>query len=117
MPPNKACPCCKGLVPDWHFEWYTQDDQKAVFGGRLAMECPFCHAGVLYDLFDLFPAPTGVVIAKRDVTKAAYWANCNDGMSLKLYLETERGRPYAHQWNDAAVESADHNAINYPEGV
>lgn len=114
MPPNRLCPCCGVLIPDWHFEWHTKDDQREIVAGRKAMECPLCKVEVHYDLFDLSPAPGQPVVAKRDVAKAAVWANFNNGTTLKKYLETEQGHPYADQWNDAEVEKADNDALTNP---
>src|SRR5438132_2374419 len=114
MPPNRECPWCRALVPDWHFEWYSQDEQREIVAGRAAMECPFCKAGVGYDTFDLFPASAAVRIVKRDAAKAALWANYNDGKTLKEYLGTGLGRIYADLWSDTEVEKADNDAINSP---
>ena len=81
------------------------------------MACPFCGTGVCYDTFELSPAPPGIVIARRDVTKAALWANYNDGKSLKEYLETESGGPYARLWNEAEIQNADRKAISNSPGA
>ena len=92
MPPNQKCPACTRLVPDWHREWHSAEDQKSIFDGKAAMECPFCKGSIAYDQFLLLAvAESGRVLVKRDVSKAAEWAwNC-DGKTLREYLRTPAG--------------------------
>jgi len=107
MPPERQCPSCKEVVPDWHFEWHAGDDQKAIYEGKLAMTCPFCGAGVTYDGFDLGPASPKLRKAQRDITKASCWARMNGGGSLAKYLQTEIGQPYVGLWSRRKVQAAD----------
>lgn len=102
MPPETLCPVCLTLVRDWRFEWHTVEDQKAIFGGQTAMECPACGAALSFDGFALKEA-AGVTIAKRDLSKAARWARMQS-RDLKSYLETAEGATFAPFWT--AVEVA-----------
>src|SRR5215510_7957609 len=87
MPPEAKCPWCDAMVPDWHFEWHTQQDQRDIFAGNKAMECPFCRAGAAFDGFVLAKAPSGRVSARRELRVAALWAR-NQNQSLAEYLKT-----------------------------
>ena len=108
MPPEARCPFCTNIVPDWHFEWHSKQDQSEIFAGNKAMECPLCHAGVGFDGFVVTKLENRVV-AVRDIGKAALWAR-NQNRSLHDYLQTDEGRPFASSWSEAQIESADRAA-------
>jgi hypothetical protein len=102
------CPACRRIVPDWHREWHSLEDQKNLFDGKEAMECPFCKSAIAYDNFlELSVAQSGRILAKRVALKAAEWARNCDGKSLQEYLLTPPGIPYGGSWSDAEIQAAD----------
>lgn len=108
MPPNQKCPACTRMVPDWHREWHSREDQKNIFDGKAAMECPFCKGSIAYDEFlSLAVAESGRALAKRDVLQAAEWARNCDGKTLRDYLQTPPGAPYGDSWADVEIQAAD----------
>lgn len=111
MPPEMKCPFCAEIVSDWHFEWHTQQDQRDIYDGISAMECPLCRAGVAFDGFAVSEASAGLVPAKRDVAKAAHWAR-NQNKSLRDYLKTQEGQAYVQFWTDDELDAADQQAAS-----
>jgi hypothetical protein len=108
MPPNQKCPACTKMVPDWHREWHSLEDQKNIFDGKSGMECPFCKAIVTYDGFlSLAVAESGRALAKRDVLRAAEWARICDGKTLREYLRTPPGTPYGDSWSEVEIQEAE----------
>jgi len=106
MPPELKCPFCALIVPDWHFEWHTKEDQADVFLGKKTMACPYCHAGVAFDGFAVSKVELPGDVAMRDVVKATRWARVQS-KSLRDYLETREGEPYVGVWTDAEIDAAD----------
>jgi hypothetical protein len=111
MPPNEKCPICKAVVPDWHREWHTKEDQTKLYNGAASMECPLCGAAVLHARWQtpLLAAPAEGIAkkVKRDVLQAAYWSiNCNC-KPLVDYLKMPQGLPYGRYWSAAEVQQAD----------
>lgn len=106
MPPEIKCPYCEAMVPDWHFEWHTKEDQAEIFSGTRSMECPLCRTGVAFDGFVVTKVESERKIAKRDVLKAARWAQAQN-KNLREYLQTPEGVPYVTVWTEADVETAD----------
>jgi len=96
-------------VPDWHFEWHEQQDQRDIFSGKKTMKCPLCHSGVAFDGFTVTKVETERPSAERDIWKAARWARILN-KSLQEYLETSEGRPYAAFWTQDQIEAADQQA-------
>jgi hypothetical protein len=94
------------MVPDWHFEWHSVEDQKQIFAGQATMQCPLCKADVGFDGFVLIVAGSKRTPAMRDIEKAARWARNYSG-SLIQYLKQEEGRPFNSYWNAAEVQAAD----------
>lgn len=116
MPPNQRCPACARLVPDWHREWHSLEDQKNIFDGNAAMECPFCKGNIAYDKFLMLAvAESGRSLAKRDLLKAAEWARTCDGKTLREYLDTPPGAPYCDSWTDVEIQAADSKVAAKPE--
>ena len=117
MPPNERCPCCGELVPDWHREWHSREDQAKIFQESGGMECPLCGDLVMHGRWftPLAPVPAGTQVerVKRNVILAAYWA-ANNGGSLEEYMKTQEGQPYAHVWSAAAVQQADQHVTQNP---
>jgi sarcosine oxidase delta subunit len=109
MPPEIKCPYCGNIVPDWHFEWHSRQDQSDVFSGKKVMECPLCGAGVAFDGFTVMAADPELVTVKRDLWQAARWAR-NQDKSLQEYLQTREGEPYLKIWSVAEVDAADKRA-------
>ena len=97
------------MVPDWHFEWHSQQDQREVFVGNKAMECPRCQAAVAFDGFVVTKAQTSQPAAKRELRVAALWAR-NQNQSLADYLKTNEGQAYVGFWSQAEIEAADQHA-------
>src|SRR5438445_4695278 len=110
MPPDTMCPFCRRIVPDWHFEWHEQQDQNDIFSGKKTMECPLCHRGVAFDGFAVTKGEPETATAKRDILKAARWARILN-KSLREYLQTNEGRPYATFWQEGQIEAADKQAL------
>lgn len=111
MPPEIDCPFCANRVPDWHFEWHIREDQADIVTGHKAMECPFCHAGVAFDGFVVSQAPVNRALARRNIRQAARWAR-NQNVSLRDYLGTAEGHPFAGFWSNAEVDNADQEAAS-----
>jgi hypothetical protein len=105
------------MVPDWHREWHTREDQAKLFQGKAGMECPLCGATVMHAGWQvplvLAPDESTPKVA-RDVQQAAYWAAGNAGKSLADYLKTTEGQPFSQFWSDLAVRQAERNAANNP---
>src|SRR5687767_5636737 len=97
MPPELECPFCAEIVPDWHFEWHSRQDQADIIAGRKTMECPLCRAGVAFDGFDLTTAGDDRPTAVRDIEQAARWAR-NQSSTLAHYVQTREGMPFANIW-------------------
>ena len=106
MPPETICPCCGNMVADWHFEWHEQVDQKDIFAGKKAMKCPLCDSGVAFDSFTITKLESGRPAAERDIRKAARWAGILN-KSLREYIQTNEGQPYAALWTKDQIEAAD----------
>lgn len=106
MPPETKCPYCATIIPDWHFEWHAELDQREIFEGTKAMECPACRTGVAFDGFSVSKANSQQILAKRNVAKAARWARIQN-KSLNDYLQTREGEPFKNFWTPAEVEVAD----------
>jgi hypothetical protein len=113
MPPEVACPFCLLVVPDWHFEWHIRGDQAEIVAGKKAMQCPFCNAGVAFDGFTVSRPVSNCDLAHRAIQQAARWAR-NQNQSLRVYLKTREGQPFAGFWLDAEVDSADQQAAAKP---
>ena len=97
MPPNEPCPSCGGLVPDWHREWHTREDQAKLFQGVAGMECPLCGATTMHARWQtpLVMAPDeSMPKVERNVNQAAQWAAGNAGKTLADYLKTPEGQPF-----------------------
>jgi hypothetical protein len=109
MPPEIQCPFCTNMVPDWHFEWHSREDQQAIFAGERAMQCPLCGAGVGFDGFTVLKSEQSV--AHRDIQRAARWARLQN-KSLSDYLWTREGKPYKQSWSEEKVRAADEQAAN-----
>jgi hypothetical protein len=109
MPPEAKCPWCETIVPDWHFEWHTQQDQREIYAGNKAMQCPVCHAGVAFDGFVLTKAPAGQAAVLRELLIAARWARIQN-KSLADYLKTSEGQPFMAFWTEPEVATADQQA-------
>jgi len=108
MPPEKECPACSRMVPDWHFEWHTPEDQKRIFSGLATMRCPLCKTGVSFDGFALKVGDPEALILARDILQSAIWARyCAFAGSLRDYLNSTEGAPYKDFWTDEAVQAAD----------
>ena len=114
MPPEIACPVCAIIVPDWHFEWHTREDQAEIAAGRRAMQCPLCLAGVAFDGFVVSQAPADRALARRAIRQAARWAR-NQNVNLHDYLVTTEGCSFTGFWSDAEVETADQEAAAEPQ--
>ena len=112
MPPELNCPFCANLVPDWHFEWHSREDQQAIIAGEKAMQCPLCGAGVAFDGFTVTNSEQ--VVAQRNIRQAACWARLQN-KSLSDYLETREGQPYSAFWSEAEVRSADNWSAAEPQ--
>jgi hypothetical protein len=105
-------------VADWHWEWHAEPDYGDIYRGAAGMECPFCgvvviHAGGSIPL-GACPQGSRVRRAKRDITKAANWSWANNGMTLKDYLASTAGQPYASYWTPVEVQQADQQAGAQP---
>ena len=109
MPPEAKCPWCEITVPDWHFEWHTQQDQRDVYAGKKTMECPLCHAGVAFDGFVLTKARADQAMVRRKLHIAAQWARIQN-KSLADYLRTTEGQPFKAFWTEPEVDAADQQA-------
>jgi hypothetical protein len=111
MPPNQKCPACGTMVLDWHREWHSIQDQRSIFEGKAAIECPFCKGGIAYDQFLQLTSAAGSerVVAKRDIMKAAEWARVCDGKSLREYVLTLPGSAFSDAWTAAQIQAADAN--------
>ena len=114
MPPETICPYCARMVPDWHFEWHEHQDQKDIFSGKKTMKYPFCHSGVAFDGFTVSVVGSEHASAERDIWKAARWARILS-KSLREYLQTDEGRPYAAFWTEDQIAAADKRAAANPE--
>jgi hypothetical protein len=116
MPPNEKCPACGIVVPDWHREWHSLEDQKRIFAGTAGMECPCCKANIAYGSFlALSVAKSNLTIVKREILKAAEWARISDGKSLQQYLLTTPGAPYNNLWLVEEITAADAKVAATPE--
>jgi hypothetical protein len=102
------------MVADWHFEWHEQADQKDIFAGKKTMKCPLCDSGVAFDGFTITKVELGRPAAERDIRKAARWAQILN-QSLREYLQTNEGLPYAALWTENQIEAADKQALDNPE--
>jgi hypothetical protein len=108
MPPNEKCPVCGQMVADWHREWHSLEDQKSIFDGKAAMECPHCKAHIAYERFlSLTVAGPERALARRDLAKAAQWARFCNGKSLREYLQSPAGSAHRDRWTDAEIQAAD----------
>jgi len=106
MPPNQPCPACGRMVPDWHFEWHSEEDQRAIFAGRAAMVCPWCSAAVACDGLDVSAAQASLVLVHRELAKAVQWTR-NRGDVLSKDAESEIGEPYMRHWSETEIHAAE----------
>lgn len=93
-PWSEYCPRCGAEVVDWFLEWYLPQDQKKIAHHEAAMDCPFCHEGVMFDRQFLVRPYKNVPILKRDFHQAERWAELNGYATLEDYLfsgELEQG--------------------------
>jgi hypothetical protein len=99
------------MVLDWHREWHSLEVQKSIFDGKAALECPYCKSGIAYVQFLLLGvAVSECPVAKRDILKAAEWAQICDGKVLREYLRTPPGLPFGDSWSNAEIQAADTKA-------
>jgi hypothetical protein len=72
MPPRKNCPHCGFFVEDWFREWYPYSEQREVYSGEIAADCPECHQGVKLTQ-EVEKAPPDAPILPRSRTAAQRW--------------------------------------------
>jgi hypothetical protein len=118
MPPNELCPHCLAVLPDWHLEWHTLEDQARIFRGDKGMVCPCCRTVVLFVGYrgplTLPPQGNPVGRVERVALRAASWALDQQTTTLEHYLQTVEGSPYKGMWTAAQVQEADRQAAQNP---
>src|ERR1700677_1940063 len=105
MPPNEVCPICRAMVPDWHREWHSRNDQLRLFNGTAGMERPFCLGIVMHSGWQtpLVAGAAPMDKLQRGLILAAYWATSSTGKGLGHYLQTKEGQPFARFWSHTEV--------------
>lgn len=113
MPPNEHCPHCSQLIRDWHNEWHTLAERRAIYNGHAAMDCPLCRQPVLWfqsrDLAGL-AGNAPLQIYRRSAILAAQWVPIREATSGNLagYLRTHpAGQQYAGYWQASEIQQAD----------
>lgn len=108
MPPNQNCPQCGHIIEDWHFEWCADGALPQLYQGMAVADCPLCKQPVSYQggIFSI-PTAADLTVMKRQVLKAAKWAE-NNQETLEHYLQNvSAGMQHVGQFTAAEIEHAD----------
>jgi len=71
------------------------------------------HTGWVTPLTGL-PSNFAILVVKRDIIQAAYWADLMTSGALEDYLKTAQGQAFANYWSNAEVRRADEYIKNNP---